>query len=277
MARSTFFYNLKAMKIQEEKDKAAKDTIRKLYDENAKGNETYGYRRIYDLIRQIPEFSSINHKKVARLMKEMGLTGYVSKTGARRYSSYKGTVGKVAENVVNRNFKPEKPNMIWSTDITEFKLPACGNVKVYLSPIKDFSDGSIISHRCSTSPNMDLVMGMLEDALDKHKGLSGLTFHSDQGWQYQNKRWIERLDSRCIEQSMSRKGNCMDNGKMESFFSTLKKAIWFGREKEYKSPAELIAAIDDYIDWYNNKRIQHDLNGMTPLQYRRSLAILKVA
>lgn len=105
---------------------------------------------------------------------------------------------------------------------------------------------------------------MLGDALDKHKGLSGLTFHSDQGWQYQNKRWIERLDSRCIEQSMSRKGNCMDNGKMESFFSTLKKAIWFGREKEYKSPAELIAVIDDYIDWYNNKRIQHDLNGMTP-------------
>ena len=277
MARSTFFYNLKAMRAGEEKDKEAKDTIRKLYCENAKGNESYGYRRICDLMRQIPGYSGINHKRVARLMREMGLAGYVSKAGARKYSSYKGTVGKVAENVVNRNFKPERPNMIWSTDITEFRLPSCGNAKVYLSPIKDFCDGSIISHRCSTSPNMDLVMGMLEDALGKHRGLSGLTFHSDQGWQYQNRRWIERLGSRCIEQSMSRKGNCMDNGKMESFFSTLKKAIWFGREKEYKSPAELIAAIDDYIYWYNNKRIQHGLNGMTPLQYRRSVAILKIA
>ena len=155
-----------------------------------------------------------------------------------------------------------------TTDITEFNLETCG-CKVNLSPIRDFCDGSIVSHSCSTSPDMRLVMGMLDKALDKNMCLSGLVFHSDQGWQYQHRLWTERLDSRCIIQSMSRKGNCLDNSKMETFFSTLKKAIWFGRERSYMSPEELIAAIDEYIRWYNEERIQVKLKGLTPLQFRR--------
>lgn len=117
------------------------------------------------------------------------------------------------------------------TDITEFKLVSCRNEKVYLSPIKDFCDGSIVSYSCSSSPNLEQVMGMLDEALEKNRCLADLVFHSDQGWHYQHPSWTERLESRCIEQSMSRKGNCLDNSKMETFFTTIKKAYGSGTRK----------------------------------------------
>ena len=251
------------------RDERLRERILELYEENSKKSEKFGYRRICDLLRATAEFCGINHKRVYRVMREMGLQGYISKSGNRKYSSYKGTVGKIAENIVSRNFHPRRPNEIWGTDVTEFHLSGSEGAKVYLSPIKDFCDGTIVSHSCSTSPNMDLVLDMLNRALDGNMCLAGLVLHSDQGFQYQNRIWCERLESRCITQSMSRKGNCLDNSKMETFFATLKKAIWFGHEHEYRSPKELIAAIDDYIRWYNEKRIQHNLNGMTPLQFRK--------
>ncbi len=253
---------------KDDKDSALKARIRELYATKGKGNEKYGYRRIHLELRKEDEFCCVNHKKVQRLMQEMGLFGYISRNGSRRYSSYRGNVGRIADNIVDRQFEAETPNTLWSTDITEFRLDTCER-KVYLSPIKDFCDGSIVSHSCSTSPNMNLVMSMLDNALNKNMCLSGLVFHSDQGWQYQQKVWIEKLESRCITQSMSRKGNCLDNSKMETFFATLKKAIWFGKEKSYRSPEELIAAINDYIDWYNSERIQVKLKGMSPLQFRK--------
>ena len=265
--RSTFFYILGQIR-KKDKDADLKEKIRQLHATKGKGNEKYGYRRIYLELRRTEEFAGINHKKVQRLMKELGLVGYVSRNGSRKYSSYKGKVGKIADNVVNRHFDAERPNTLWATDITEFPLCGC-DVKVYLSPIKDFCDGSIVSHSCSTTPDMKLVMGMLDKALDRNMCLPGLVFHSDQGWQYQHRYWRERLDSRCITQSMSRKGNCLDNSKMETFFATLKKAIWFGHERDYRSPEQLIAAIDDYIIWYNNERIQVKLKGLSPLQFRK--------
>ena len=112
-------------------------------------------------------------------------------------------------------------------------------------------------------------MRMLDKAFDCNPCLEGLVFHSDQGWQYQHDDWVKKLKSKGITQSMSRKGNCLDNSKMETFFGTLKKAIWFGRERDYKSPEELIAAIDDYIEWYNKERIQVKLKGLSPLQFRK--------
>lgn len=267
LSKSTFFYILGRIN-RKDKDAALKEKISQLYATKRKGNETYGYRRICLELRKTDEFAKVNHKKVQRLMKELGLFGYISKKGRRKYSSYRGTVGKIADNVVARHFNANRPNKLWSTDVTEFAL-CTGDVKVYLSPIKDFCDGSIVSHNCSTTPDMKLVLGMLDKALDKHMCLAGLVFHSDQGWQYQHATWRKKLSSRCITQSMSRKGNCLDNSKMETFFATLKKAIWFGREKEYRSSDQLIAAIDDYIDWYNNERIQAKLKGLSPLQFRK--------
>ena len=265
--RSTFFY-IRGAGRKGDKDAALKVRIAEIHMTKGKANEKYGYRRVCLELRNSAEWENVNHKRVQRLMREMGLCGYISRNGRRKYSSYKGKVGKTADNIVSRHFNVSRPNTVWSTDITEFNLETCG-CKVYLSPIRDFCDGSIVSHSCSTSPDMRLVMGMLDKALDKNMCLSGLVFHSDQGWQYQHRLWTERLDSRCIIQSMSRKGNCLDNSKMETFFSTLKKAIWFGRERSYMSPEELIAAIDEYIRWYNEERIQVKLKGLTPLQFRR--------
>lgn len=267
MGRSTYYYTRKSMRRDNSNEEALRERIRFLYEKNTHGNETYGYRRICLLLRKDAAYSTINHKKVQKVMHEMGLSGYISRNG-KRYSSYKGRIGKIADNLVQREFDAPKPNTIWSTDITEFKLVSCSNKKVYLSPIKDFCDGSIISYSCSSSPNLALVMGMLDKALEKNRCLAGLVFHSDQGWHYQHPAWTERLESRCIEQSMSRKGNCLDNSKMETFFSALKKAIWFGHEKEYRSEEELIRRIDEYIKWYNEERIQVKLKGLTPLQYR---------
>lgn len=266
MAKSTFFYWIHAIN-REDRDAGLRARIRELFDSKGKANERYGYRRICLELRRTSEFRNVNHKRVQRLMREMGLAGYISRNGRRRYSSYRGTVGKVAPNVLNRRFSVERPNMVWATDVTEFNLVSCG-CKVYLSPVRDLCDGSIVSHCCSTTPDMRLVIGMLDKALEQYQDLEGLVFHSDQGWQYQHESWVERLWNRGIIQSMSRKGNCLDNSKMETFFSTLKKAIWFGHENDYRSPEELIAAIDDYISWYNNERIRVELKGLTPLQFR---------
>lgn len=267
IVKSTFFYHLKQLHVQD-KDTCLKQKITEIYEANTKGNEKYGYRRVYLKLRQTEEYSSVNHKKVQRIMKELGLFGYISKNGKRRYSSYRGTVGKVADNVVKRHFEAQKPNSLWSTDVTEFYLPKCDQ-KVYLSPIKDFCDGSIVSYECSTSPNLMLVMRMLNKALNNNPNLAGLVFHSDQGWQYQHQAWVKKLKKKGIVQSMSRKGNCLDNSKMETFFGTIKKAIWFGKEKSYNSVEDLIAAIDDYIKWYNEERIQKKLKGLPPLQFRK--------
>ncbi len=238
-----------------------------MYAEKGKRKEKYGYRRIYLELRKTQEFAKVNHKRVQRLMREMNLFGYISKNGRRKYSSYKGEIGKVAGNLVNQHFNAEKPNTLWATDVTEFIMTTC-DCKVYLSPIKDLCDGSIVSHSCSTTPNMNLVMRMLDKALSRNQNVKGLIFHSDQGWQYQHKTWVGKLASKFIVQSMSRKGNCLDNSKMETFFATIKKAIWFGQENDYRTPEDLIAAINDYIDWYNRERIQLNLKGLSPLQFR---------
>ena len=154
LSKSTFFYILGRIN-RKDKDAALKEKISQLYATKRKGNEKYGYRRICLELRKTDEFAKINHKKVQRLMKELGLFGYISKNGRRKYSSYRGAVGIIADNVVARHFNADRPNKLWSTDVTEFAL-CTGDVKVYLSPIKDFCDGSIVSHNCSTTPDMKL-------------------------------------------------------------------------------------------------------------------------
>ena len=186
------------------------------------------------------------------------------KRNKRKYSSYKGTVGKIADNLVERNFEANNPNEKWYTDITEFNLRGD---KVYLSPILDGYNQEIISYNTSTSPNLKQIDDMLNKALD-NKNLEGLIFHSDQGWQYQHQSYQQRLKNKGIRQSMSRKGNSMDNGLMENFFGLLKTEMFYDQEDKYKNIDELIIAIDEYIDYYNNKRIKEKLKGLSPVQYR---------
>lgn len=189
------------------------------------------------------------------------------KRNKRKYSSYKGTVGKIADNLIERNFGANKPNEKWYTDVTEFNLRG---EKIYLSPIIDGFNQEVVSHNISKSPNLEQIDDMLNKAFDKtdDKELEDLIFHSDQGWQYQHKSYQQRLKNKGIKQSMSRKGNSMDNGLMENFFGILKTEMFYDQEDKHETLEDLIKAIDDYINYYNYDRIKEKLKGLSPVNYR---------
>lgn len=195
-------------------------------------------------------------------MKELNLKSLVR---TKRYKSYKGTIGKVAPNIINREFESSGPNIKWVTDITEFKV---GGKKLYLSPILDLYNQEIISYSLSESPNFNQVRSMLNQAFEKHKDLKGLILHSDQGYQYQLKQYQDMLLSKGIIQSMSRKGNCLDNSVMENFFGLLKSELFY--MQKFKNIQELKIEIDKYIYYYNNYRIKQKLKGQSPIEFRTS-------
>ncbi|HGC8953114.1 TPA: IS3 family transposase, partial [Streptococcus agalactiae] len=244
MPRSTYYYQVKQL-AKTDKDKAIKTEIQAIYDEH-KGN--YGYRRIYLELRN--RGFVINHKKVQRLMTVMGLAARIRRK--RKYSSYKGEVGKKADNLIQRQFEGSRPYEKCYTDVTEFALP---EGKLYLSPVMDGYNSEIIDFTLSRSPDLKQVQTMLEKAFPGDS-YTGTILHSDQGWQYQHQSYHHFLETKGILPSMSRKGNSPDNGMMESFFGILKSEMFYGFEKSYKSLDELERAIINYIFYYNNKRIK---------------------
>jgi len=202
----------------------------------------------------------INHKTVQRLM---GILGLKCMVRIKKYRSYKGMVGKVAPNIINRDFHAQKPNEKWATDITEFSL---FGRKLYLSPILDMYNGEIISYNISERPILGQVLDMLDKAFDKTVSTEGLILHSDQGWQYQHAQYQERLSAKGIIQSMSRKGNCLDNAVMENFFGLLKSELIY--LKNFHDFDEFVIELEEYISYYNNQRIKSKLKGLSPVQYR---------
>ena len=232
----------------------------------------YGYRRI---ILAIEELKGINHKRIQRIMSENELFGRQPKN---KYHSYKGDNGERKENLllhkevdeVNhktkyvRDFDTSKPNEKWTTDVSEFKAPGG---KLYLSPIMDMYDGSIISYDISISPDFNQTKRMIDGAFGKYPDLKGLIFHSDQGWQYQMKPYRKWLKDKGILQSFSRKGNCMDNSLMENFFGIMKNEMYY--DHEFKSLDELRTAMEEYILYYNTERINIKRQGLPPLVYRQ--------
>ena len=259
LPRSTYYFEIGKPDHDELKNKELIDEITSIFNEH-KGK--YGVRRIYHEL--INRGFTVNHKKIQRLMNKLGLKGKVPK---EKYHSYKGDVGTVADNLINRNFKSDKPNTKWSTDVSQFNF-SWG--KCYLSPILDMYNNEIISYNLSLHPNYEQVEDMLNKAFSKYSNLEGLIFHSDQGWQYQNQRYISSLKDKGIIQSMSRKGNCYDNCIIESFFGTLKNEIYYGYEKDYKSFEEFSKALDEYIYYFNNQRIQSKTKWMSPVVYRET-------
>ena len=187
-------------------------------------------------------------------------------TRSRKYNSYKGEVGKIAHNELNRAFNVNQMNEVYVSDVTEFKVDN-SDVKVYLSPIMDLYNSEIVSFSISTSPTVRFVCISLEKAIEKLPIEHNLMIHTDQGFQYQHGNWTQLLEQNNIKQSMSRRGNCLDNSPMENFFSLLKQEIYYG--VKYQSVQELIQALEEYIDWYNNRRIKEKLNGLSPVQYRK--------
>lgn len=258
LPRSSYYYHIKQLK-QVDKNKVLKAKIKMIYDEH-KGN--YGYRRITLELRN--QGFLVNHKKVQRLMKCMNLAARIRRK--RKYSSYKGEIGKKADNLIQRQFEASKPYEKCYTDVTEFAIPASSQ-KLYLSPVLDGYNSEIIAYQLSTSPNLEQIKRMLTQAFpDDH--YDDTILHSDQGWQYQHQFYHDFLNQKGIRPSMSRKGNSPDNGMMESFFGILKSEMFYGFEKTFKSLDELKQAIINYIDYYNNKRIKVKLKGLSPVQYR---------
>ena len=206
----------------------------------------------------------VNHKKVQRLMKVLGLTARIRRK--RKYSSYQGEVGKKADNLIQRQFEATKPMQKCYTDVTEFAIPASSQ-KLYLSPVLDGFNSEIISYNLSTSPNLVQMKAMLEQAFTENH-YENTILHSDQGWQYQHDFYHHFLKNKGIQPSMSRKGNSPDNGMMESFFGILKSEMFYGYENTFQSLEHLEQAIVDYIDYYNNKLIKVKLKELSPVQYR---------
>ena len=258
LPRSTYYYQLKQLDGLD-KDKKLKAEIQAIFIEH-KGN--YGYRRMTLELRNRGYI--VNHKKVQRLMKVLGLTARIRRK--RKYSSYHGEIGEKADNLIQRKFEAAKPMEKCYTDVTEFAIPA-STQKLYLSPVLDGFNREIIAYNLSTTPNLAQVKSMLEQAFTEEH-YKNTILHSDQGWQYQHNFYHLFLESKGIQPSMSRKGNSPDNGMMESFFGILKSEMFYGYEKKFHSLEQLEQAIVDYIDYYNNKRIKVKLKGLSPVQYR---------
>ena len=258
LARSTYYYQLKQLD-KSDKNHDIKDEIQAIFTEH-KGN--YGYRRMTLELRNRGYI--VNHKKVQRLMKVLGLSARIRRK--RKYSSYQGEIGKKADNLIQRQFEASKPMEKCYTDVTEFAIPASSQ-KLYLSPVLDGFNSEIIAYNLSTSPNLIQVKDMLEQTFTEEH-YENTILHSDQGWQYQHNFYHLFLESKGIQPSMSRKGNSPDNGMMESFFGILKSEMFYGYEKTFQSLNQLEQAIVDYIDYYNNKRIKVKLKGLSPVQYR---------
>lgn len=271
IAKSSYFYETSTYE-REDSDAGLKEAIQTIFSRN-KGR--YGYRRI--ALELSNNGIKANHKKVKRIMSALGLYGVQPRA---KYKSYRGSVGKTCKNELlerevdeakhrttyRRNFTTTSCNQKWTTDVSEFHI-ASG--KLYLSPILDMHNREIVSYNISYHPDYSQTKDMLDKAFSKYGNLEGLILHSDQGWQYQMEHYHKALKDRGVIQSMSRKGNCLDNSLMENFFGVMKNEMFYGHEYEFKSLEELKKAMEEYIEYYNKDRITVKLKGLSPTQCRQ--------
>jgi len=254
LARSTFYYQQQAL-LAKDKHLALKEQISAVF---ARHKGRYGYRRITAAVRQAGQ--RVNHKTVQRLMGELKLKSLVR---PKKYRSYKGEVGHAAPNVLKRKFEAHGANQKWVTDVTEFNV---AGEKLYLSPVMDLYNGEIIAFETAKRPVFELISSMLKKALAKLKSNDKPMLHSDQGWQYRMPAYQRALRERQIVQSMSGKGNCLDNAAMESFFAVLKSEFFY--LNKFSSVDALKKGLKEYIRSYNHDRIKMKLKGLSPVQYR---------
>lgn len=271
--KSTFFYGLDHLAYKKNKNQPIGDLIVKIFNDN---HRKYGRTRLVQELKRLGIV--INNKKVYRLMQEWGLSATPRK---RRYNSYKGEIGKICCNhllkkrlnkdkhiyIYERHFETDKPYQILGTDVTQLQISAG---KLYLSPIIDFHTREILGYDISTSPNYAQIRRMMKMMFDRHgEVFKGTILHSDQGYQYQMKAYQNLLKEHGIIQSMSRKGNCLDNSPTENFFGRLKSEIFYDRESEYQSLEQLKRAVEKYIKYYNKQRIVVKF-GDSPTNVRQS-------
>ena len=259
MSKSTYYYEISKVDAVEMRNQELMDEIKEIFEHH---KHRYGVRRVHREL--VNRGHNVNHKRVQRLMHNMGLLG---KRPKEKYHSYRGEVGKVAENIINRDFHATAPLKKWTTDVYQFSF-SWG--KCYISPILDMNTNEVISYDLSLSPNLEQIQRMLDKAFKRFPSIEGLIFHSDQGWQYQHAYFRNTLKEHGIIQSMSRKGNCYDNCIMETFFGRMKNEMYYGYEKHYDSYDTFAKEVEEYINYYNNERIQKKTKWMPPVKFREA-------
>jgi putative transposase len=253
-------------------DKKIEEEILSIREEH----KDYGYRRIHKVLVNIG--FKINKKKVQRIVQKLNIQVKSFSRKSRKYSSYKGNVGQVAQNRIKRRFDTNIVHQKITTDTTEFKYyekDQNGVIqirKLYLDPFMDMYNREIISYGISMRPSAENIMRALREAIEVTNDCKyRRTFHSDQGWAYQMKTYVKELKDNKIFQSMSRKGNCIDNSPIENFFGILKQEMYYG--VIYHSYEELKTAIEEYIKYYNKIRIKEKLGWVSPVDYRELHAV----
>lgn len=261
LSKSTYYY-WKSRFERPNKDEEIEQTMLAIRQEHANA----GYRPMVELLKQ--RGFHVNHKKVQRLMKKLGLRVDSFWRKSRKYNSYKGNVGTIAKNKLQRRFSTSVAHQKITTDTTEFKYYDNGvQKKAYLNPFLDLFNNEIVSFEISKRPDYQAISTALDKALEVTSDCTyRRTFHSDQGWAYQMSNYVSKLREHQSFQSMSRKGNCLDNAVMENFFGLLKQEIYYGRV--FNSYQELSQAITNWIHYYNTKRIKKKLNWLSPVQFR---------
>ena len=245
-------------------DKQAHDVaLAKIIEEQqVKCNKTYGYRRMWKWLQQAKKIRR-NPKTILRIMKKYEL---LSEIRRRRKWIQMGEQRHKYENLLNRQFRADKPNSKWVTDISYIHTP---EGVLYLSMIRDLYDNSIVAYKTGTQQTVNLVLDTIRLAMktEKKKVAAELQLHSDQGFQYTSNGYFNLTQYYGITPSMSRRGNCYDNAMAENFFSILKTECIYRLKP--KTLAEARQAIDHYIHFYNHERIQLK-TGVAPLTLRHS-------
>jgi len=263
LSKSSYYYQVHAIN-REDKYAEVRCKIIELFIEN---KERYGYRRIHALLKR--ENIIISEKIVRKIMREEQLFVKTKKT--RKYNSYQGEISPAVENIIDRNFSASKPNEKWLTDITEFALPAG---KVYLSPIVDCFDGLLVTWNISTSPDATLVNTMLDNAIQLLAPDEKPIVHSDRGVHYRWPGWISLMESNGLRRSMSKKGCSPDNSACEGVFGRLKNEMFYNTDWTGVNISEFIDILNNYLLWYNEKRIKKSLGYLSPMEYRHSLGLV---
>lgn len=256
--RSTYYSNIK---VRKDKYVEIKQKIFEIYN---KSKCKKGYRWITSDLKKAGY--TINHKTVLRLMQLMGIRSIIRR---KKYNSYTGAAGGTpVANLLKRDFTTTRINQKWSTDVTEFKVQGR---KIYLSGIMDLYTKEIIAYSIGFSPNMKLIMTMIKQAYKRTGNPKNVIIHSDQGWHYRHISYKAFLKKKKAIQSMSRKGNCLDNAVIENFWGTLK-SEWFYLEK-FTSVDEFIHGLENYIHYFNYERDSAVLGYCTPVEVKNKILV----
>ena len=257
VARAAYYKWLHRETPEDEMENIKLAELIKEYDERF--SHILGYRRMTSWINHFNQ-TKYSKNRVHRIMKKLGIHSVIRKK-KKKYRN--ANADETTQNILQRDFYATAPNQKWATDVTEFNIRGD---KLYLSPVMDLFNGEIIAFQMERRPVFGLVKDMLKEAIETLNLNEKPMIHSDQGWQYQMRFYQKQLAERGLTQSMSRKGNCLDNAAMESFFGILKSECFYG--EEFKSVDELEQKVKEYIHYYNHERIKVKLKGLTPVEYR---------